>query len=55
MLYDTSASYNVQCRINILHVQLLILSLTSVCLVKVLHTTDSVDPALPHSLNRKVI
>ena len=32
--------------INILHVQLLILSLTSMCSVKVSHTTDSVDPAL---------
>ena len=45
MIYNTTESYYGPCRINILHVQLLILSLTNVCSVKMSHMTDSVDSA----------
>ena len=45
MVCNNSASNYGPYRINILSVTLLILSLTSVCSVKVPHSTGSVDPA----------
>ena len=46
MTYKPSASYYEPCWMNILHIQRLISSLTSVSSVKMSHTTDSVNSAL---------
>ena len=51
MVRENSASNYGPCRIDILSVTLLISSSTSVCSVKVPHTTDSGDPALDSQLS----